>query len=214
MICNQCGYAKRLDGAGYQNNLQNQRNFFNSTTRSPQKSSVRWPRRPSLVALEVCRLAGKRGKALDVGCGAGMWLAALGKGWEKHGVEVSGKAASIAKRFAKAEVYCGPIETYEAEEDYFDLITAFALIEHLSEPRSFLEWAYKHLKAGGLLVLMTGDRESKTALAMGEKWPLYHCDEHISFFSARSLMRLVEVTRVSPDEKVKRNYEAYNRSGT
>jgi len=192
MICSQCGYAKRLDTVCFQNNLKNQQSFFDSNAKRPEKSFIRWPRRPALVASEVRRLAGKKGRVLDVGCGTGMWLAALGNGWEKYGVEVSEKAASIALRFAKAEIYCGPIETYEAEENCFDLITAFALIEHLSEPRSFLEWAYKHLKAGGLLVLMTGDRESKTARAMGEKWPLYHSDEHVSFFSARSLTQLVE----------------------
>jgi len=192
MICQQCGYARRLDCRDLQTNLQMQHRFFEANAKSPDKRSIRWPRRPALVASEVRRLAGNKGKALDVGCGAGMWLAALGDNWDRYGVELSEKTAAIARSFASAEAYCGPIESYEAEEDSFDLITAFALIEHLNEPRSFIEWAYEHLKSGGLLVLMTGDRESKTALEMGEKWPLYHCDEHISFFSARSLTQLVE----------------------
>jgi SAM-dependent methyltransferase len=192
MICEQCGHAKRLDMAGFQDNLKNQQRFFDSNAKRPEKRFARWPRRPALVASEVRRLTGKKGKTLDVGCGTGMWLAALGNGWQQYGVEISEKSASIARSFTNAEVYCGPIESYEAEEENFDLITAFALIEHLSEPRSFLEWAYEHLKTGGILVLMTGDRESKTALEMGESWPLYHCDEHVSFFSARSLTRLVE----------------------
>jgi SAM-dependent methyltransferase len=194
MICEQCGHAQRLDAADPQDNLKNQQTFFDSNAARPKKSFIRWPRRPALIASEIRRLAGKNGKALDVGCGTGMSLAALGNGWEKYGVEVSERTAAIARSFAETQVYCGPVETYEVEEGCFDLITAFAVIEHLSEPRSFLEWTCRHLKRGGLVVLMTGDRESKTALAMGENWPLYHCDEHMSFFSARSLTRLVEDT--------------------
>ena len=43
-----------------------------------------------------------------------------------------------------------------------------------------------------VLVLMTGDRESETATRMAENWPLYQPIEHVSFFSARSLIRLIE----------------------
>jgi SAM-dependent methyltransferase len=192
LICQECGHARRLDSGDFSTNLQMQHTSFEAHAKSPDKRSIRWPRRPALVASEIRRLAGNQGKALDVGCGLGLGLAALGNTWEKYGVELSEKRAAIARTFANATIYCGPIESYEPDVNSFDLITAFALIEHLNEPRSFVEWAYRHLKSGGLLVLMTGDRESKTALEMAENWPLYHCDKHTCFFSQRSLTRLVE----------------------
>jgi len=68
----------------------------------------------------------------------------------------------------------------------FDVITAFAVIEHMSDPGFLLRWSFDHLKPGGILIVMTGDRESSTAQAMDADWPLYYSIEHLSFFSARS----------------------------
>jgi len=192
-LCLACGHAVRVEDRDLKTNLSIQQDIFDKTLMMPKMSHTRWPRRKALIALEIDRITQKtRGNALDIGCNTGLWLASLDKGWKKYGVELSVGAAEIARRFAKAEVYCGPIESFHADLGSFDLITAFALIEHISDPRGMIKWAYEHLKPGGLLVLMTGDRESWTAQQMGYNWPLYWPVEHVSFFSARSLCKLVE----------------------
>lgn len=191
VICRNCGYARRCSDIKFEENIEIQREFSDKTVRK-SKSRPGWPNRLRLVASKVEQLTGGKGKVLDIGCGTGMWLCCLGDEWEKFGVEVSPVRAQIAEKVAKAEVFCGPIEQYNCEPDLFDLITAFALIEHLTDPRYLLEWAHKHLKRNGLLVLMTGDRESEVAKKLGMDWPLYHPVVHVSFFSSRSLRHLVE----------------------
>lgn len=193
-ICEECGHGRRVDNKDFHVNLAVQEEFFDATAKIPDARVIKWPHRPALIASELRKLIGNKGKVLDIGCNTGMWLATLGKNWEKHGVELSEKAAVIARTFAKAKIFCGSIESFDAEPGSFDLVTAFAVIEHVEDPRFLVKWAFEHLKPGGLLVLMTGDRESKTALEMAENWPLYRPFEHVSFFSARSLIRLVEDT--------------------
>lgn len=166
--------------------------MFNDEVNLPKKRYTRWPHRPALIYAEVRRLGFNGGRVLDIGCNTGLWLATLRGQWEKFGVELSNKAANIARQFTGADVLCGPIERYEAAPNSFDLIMAFAVIEHVLDPKTLVMWVYDHLKPGGLLILMTGDRESATALQMGADWPLYSSKEHMSFFSARSLAFLVE----------------------
>lgn len=190
-ICDSCGHATVSKKVSLEKNLAVQRDQFNGNVILPDFRYARWPHRPALIAAEVRRLKGKGGKVLDIGCNTGLWLATLGKGWEKVGVELSSRAAEVARKFAQADVFCSPIESFDSQPNSFDLITAFAVIEHISDPKILVYWANDHLKRGGLLVLMTGDRESKTALQMGSAWPLYASNDHVSFFSARSLCHLV-----------------------
>lgn len=191
-ICKDCGHAVRSDYWSFAENLTIQTGTFDNNAIRPALSELKWPHRPRLIANGLERLARKRGQILDIGCGTGMWLAALGDGWEKFGVELSPVAAKIAEEVTHATIYNGEIESFDALPNSFDVITAFAVIEHMSDPGFLLRWSFDHLKPGGILIVMTGDRESSTAQAMDADWPLYYSIEHLSFFSARSLSQMVK----------------------
>ncbi len=206
LICYECGHASRVDQPDFATNLQNQEDRFAKKTQEP-RSNPHWYSRRNLIASQIERMVCTRGKIkiLDIGCGSGQWLAVLSERWDKYGVDVSSVAAEIAQRCTGANVFCGPIEAYEAEPESFDVITAFALIEHLKDPRKLMQWVYKRLKRGGIVVLMTGDRESKIAKRFGHKWPLYVPPEHMYFFSSRSLNRLVTETGFTVKRREWRN---------
>jgi SAM-dependent methyltransferase len=191
-ICSRCGHAVRIQKVDFQANLNLQQDIFDSKAIPQTPKPIRWPHRYVLIASEIKRIVGNTGKMLDIGCGNGKWLGVLGDSWEKYGVELSPVASRQAMERFGVNVHTGPIESYRTEPDSFDLITAFAIIEHLSDPEYLVGWAYEHLKPGGLFVLMTGDRESKIAIELSEQWPLYWPDEHVHFFSFTSLFRLVE----------------------
>lgn len=190
--CPDCGFANRAEDREASVNLAIQKQRFEENVAVPHKSYTRWPHRPALISREIHRLAGNTGRVLDIGCNTGLNLAALGKGWQKYGVELSPTAAQIAQSFAQAEVFCGPIESFQAAPNSFDVIMAYALIEHVSNPNGLISWVFEYLKPSGLFILMTGDRESSVALQMGADWPLYWPEEHMSFFSARSLCKVLE----------------------
>lgn len=189
-ICRVCGHGTRAEGRSFADNIAIQEQVFDELARPPA-APARWPRRPALLARQVERLVGRSGRMLDIGCGPGDWLALFGERWKKFGVDVAPRAADMARKHTGAEVFCGPIEDYADAPQGLDLITAFALIEHLSDPLSLVRWSYEHLKPQGMLLLMTGDRESRVATELGARWPMYEPREHVHFFSARSLVRLV-----------------------
>jgi 2-polyprenyl-3-methyl-5-hydroxy-6-metoxy-1,4-benzoquinol methylase len=183
MICSACGHALRRDKRDRKTNLEIQQNTFNQNFVLPKRCDTRWPHRPALIASEIRKLTKPAGKVLDIGCNTGIWLATLGRTWDKYGVELSSLAAETCRSFNKAEIFCGPIESYDAAPNYFDMVTAFAVIEHLLDPHMLVAWAYEHLAPWGLLVLMTGDRESLVARQMGGIG-LYIGHKIMSVFSA------------------------------
>lgn len=193
-LCCFCGYAMRACSEGIDDNLSNQKRFFDEDISRHSALEAKWPHRSALIAREVERLMGCAGKILDIGCNTGLNLKAFSNSWEKYGVELSSVAAAIAQQFTNANIYCGPIETYQIPDSFFDVIITFAVIEHVSDPVGLVHWCYEHIKPGGMIAIMTGDRESKVALEMGDTWPLYSPKEHLSFFSARSLCRLLSDT--------------------
>jgi SAM-dependent methyltransferase len=117
-------------------------------------------------------------------------LRALDNRWDKYGVELSQKLAEVAREFANAEVFCGLIEEFSPNEQKFDVVTAHAVIEHVYDPADLLRRMISLTQPGGLIMLMTGDRESNAAKMLGPSWPLYISNDHVSFFSARSLRAL------------------------
>ncbi len=189
-LCDECGYAERNEQRSFEQHIHLQEEYFDNTA-APPPGVPKWPARSALLARRVNRLFARPGRMLDIGCGPGEWMATMGQlGWELHGIEVASVVADIARKFTGGKIFCGPFEQYQPPADGFDLITAFALIEHLLDPRQFVEWAQRHLRPGGVFIVMTGDRASRHGVEAGDQWPYYWLDEHFSFFSGESLRRL------------------------
>lgn len=142
---------------------------------------------------------GPPGRLLDVGCGTGIFLRlAKRHGWEVAGTEISHAGAEAAKA-EEATVREGEIWEAEFPAASFDLVTCWHVIEHVSDPRRFLEEIYRILRPGGWLVLATPNlhdyvfRAAYTA-ARGRPPRFYEPNErevHLFVFSAETLQRLV-----------------------
>jgi hypothetical protein len=64
------------------------------------------------------------------------------------------------------------------------------VIEHVYEPRAFLDRLVGLLRPGGALVLGTPDGGGPWRRAMGPRWPSYKLPEHVTFYNRRTLARL------------------------
>lgn len=158
----------------------------------------RWPQRHVLVAAQIAsqlgpRPAGAPVRLLDVGCGPGPFLVACPTSWDLHGLDIAPTAIARAKQvLPHATLTCEAIETYAGIAGGFDVVTAFALIEHLLDPDAFLRDCARLVRPGGLLVIMTGDRSSEQAVRLGARWPLWWSTGHAQFYSAKSLRAALE----------------------
>ena len=130
------------------------------------------------------------GKVLDIGCGGGHFLDNGGVGWEKYGIELSEEARRVAK--GKGIAAFETLEKAAFPEEFFDVVTMFAVIEHLPDPNAVVEELIRVLKRDGLFVIMTGDAKSLKAKIRGTNWHMYRPPEHLYFFCAKSLDYLMD----------------------
>ncbi len=128
---------------------------------------------------------------LDVGCYTGIFVEiAVRHGWDAWGLEPSHWAVEEARKRG-LHVVQGTLDTADLPESFFDVITLWDVIEHLTDPRSALRHAYRLLKPDGLLVVHTIDIESLFARLMGAYWP-WLMEMHIYYFSRRTLRAMLQ----------------------
>jgi SAM-dependent methyltransferase len=153
--------------------------------------------------LEVVEREVGVGRLLDVGCGAGTFMAiAAARGWDVYGVEMNDAlVAEAEKAVGEGRVVCGAFEALDPEDAKYDAITLWDVIEHVLDPVSFIERAQRMLRPGGIIVICTPDEESvlantgKRILGVsGGRWNhpalALHPRYHTFFFSGTSLENL------------------------
>ncbi len=145
-------------------------------------------------------------RLLDVGCGSGILLGeAQALGFEVEGVDLAPGLAAHVRSSLGCEVHEGFLPRLDLPDASFDAVTMYDLIEHVEDPRADLAAARRLLKPGGVLMLLTPNEHSLVralakcahAASLG-RWQrplaaLYH-DQHLSYFTARSLSRALEVS--------------------
>lgn len=133
----------------------------------------------------------KPGRALDIGCAAGYFLRVLAEnGWEACGVDISSAITQdLANEFP---IHLGPLTEAPWPKHSFDLISLWDVIEHVPDPRTFLEQTVWLLRPGGTLILETQNVESWYARLMGRRWHHYKHWEHLLHFSPGTLEQLLQ----------------------
>lgn len=125
---------------------------------------------------------------LDVGCRTGDFLLHFDKKTIREGIEISQKYAEIAQSRG-LKVYNKPLENIKFEKKY-DIVSAYAILEHLVNPLDFLDKLQALIKNQGVLVILIPSFECifvKLQAILKLKWHMYRPPEHINFFSKKYL---------------------------
>lgn len=139
-------------------------------------------------ARAVERLAGGRGRVLDVGCGPGLLLQAFRRrGWTVAGTELTESSAAHARAVLGIPVHVGPVESWPWPERHFDAVTLWHVLEHWPDPRVVLRAARRLLRPGGVLAVGVPNFGSVEARAARAAW--FHLDvpRHLAHFTPASL---------------------------
>jgi len=133
------------------------------------------------------------GKLLDVGCstGAFLWEASL-RYWEVSGIEISDTAATVAREKYDLPVITGTLLDSSYDNESFDVVTAWDVIEHIAQPAPFMTTVRKILKPGGLFLLNTPNINSADATYGGKQWRHLDAPLHpilYDFISIRFLLK-------------------------
>lgn len=137
---------------------------------------------------------GFKGRLLDVGAALGDCLeVAQNLGWnDACGVEVSKFAVSEARKRGVKNIQNSTLDKSTYKHNEFDAITYQDVIEHVPDPVKELKTAYKYLKKGGLIFLVTPDIGGYWHKLLKSMWYHYKPGEHIMYFSQSNLKLALE----------------------
>lgn len=156
----------------------------------PKAIELEYKRRHKLMA----RAGFKPGeRLLEIGCGAGQFIATCADSYDWHGTDFSPEGIEEARtrlpNLAENRLSAGPIEEYtpDLSEGLFDGVLIFDTIEHVYAPQVMLERASSWLKPGGKMIVTTPDIGARFARLLGRRWPFMTPPEHLSFFTRASM---------------------------
>jgi len=137
----------------------------------------------------------KPGTLLEVGSYCGLFLQeAIQHGWKVQGVEPSRWASNYSINESKVPLNIINSGFYEAAPTLrkdFDLLISWDVLEHVQNPKNFIEISSVCLKKGGVFIFSTVDIDSLFARIMGRRWP-WIMEMHLYYFGSGSLERMVE----------------------
>jgi SAM-dependent methyltransferase len=134
-----------------------------------------------------------RGPLLDVGCGGGLFLGMMRqRGFRVVGLDFSRDAATVAWRHHQAPAVVADLEKAPFRPQSFAGITMSHVLEHLSDPRAYIEAARNLLMPDGRLVIFVPNAASLQRSLLGRRWNGFDVPRHLVDYRDRDVERLLQ----------------------
>jgi SAM-dependent methyltransferase len=145
------------------------------------------------------------GRLLDFGCARGSFIESLNKTdlgdrWRAEGIDINADEIRMGREKAlpvhRADLFAGDLE-----DEAYDAVTAFSVVEHMQDPLETLRALGRALKPGGKLLVIVPNGDSLIVTAGLLAWRLlgerarafsdnvFH-EEHLYYFSPKTLPKL------------------------
>jgi SAM-dependent methyltransferase len=131
---------------------------------------------------------------LDIGSGRGFMLHYLKNfyGYTRTaGTQISRSAFEFSRDRLRLEMYDRDLLELRFENNAFDIVTLWHVLEHVMEPEKYVECIRDLLKPDGRLVIEVPNFNSWTRVLTGKYWLGLDPEHHIYFFTPDSLSNLL-----------------------
>ncbi|MFB9106968.1 class I SAM-dependent methyltransferase [Flavobacterium gyeonganense] len=148
----------------------------------------------------------QKGKILDIGTGTGDFLlTAKNDGWNVIGIEPSDRAKNIAKQkgISFAE------ETASLENNSFDVITMWHVLEHVPNLEFQIQELKRLLKPTGTLIVAVPNFKSFDAKHYGEFWAAFDVPIHFWHFSKKAIKSLFEKVDMKLEKVLPMKFDSF-----
>jgi SAM-dependent methyltransferase len=160
----------------------NDRYYLDDINHVNARRKLRWVR----------RFVRDGGTLLDAGANFGYFLACAQEHFDTSGFDISREAVEWSRTRLGVRSRVGSVYDVGTDEPgVFDVVTAWDLIEHLSDPCAALVQLHRVLNAGGYLFLSTPDAGSLAARLLGSRWHYFDPEQHLSLFDRANLTTLL-----------------------
>lgn len=134
-----------------------------------------------------------KGRALDIGVGRGKVLSELQRrGWSVSGTDWNGNNAKDVSERLNVQVEGGEGAMKAFEDNCFDVVSLFHVLEHDENPVALLKEVYRVLKPGGRLLVAVPNARSAVRSIFKRFWFGYDLPRHRLVFTPRSLRNTLE----------------------
>lgn len=132
---------------------------------------------------------------LDIGSGRGFMLYFLKKYYKYRktiGTQISRNAIDFSRNKLGLEIHDKDLLDESFDDNSFDIITMWHILEHVADPEKYIEKIYSLLKSQGKLVIEVPNFNSWTRALTNKYWLGLDLDYHIAFFTPKSLSDLLK----------------------
>jgi len=156
--------------------------------------------------LKLINTQSQKGKILDIGAGTGDFLVvAKNDGWDTIGIEPSEKAKGIAVN--KGVKFAESLAVLE--NNTFDLITMWHVLEHVPNLEEYISELKRLLKPSGTIIIAVPNFKSFDAEYYGKFWAAYDVPRHIWHFSKTAIEKLFSEKEMKLLEVLPMKFDSY-----
>lgn len=150
-------------------------------------------------------------KVLDVGCATGDFVIVACDRFEVSGMDVSEFAIKEARQrsgLSDSRLQAGSIYAPPFNDEKFDAIVIWDVIEHLNNPHIAVQQICSMLSPGGVVLCSTPNFGAPIAKTMKSRWAFMTPPEHICFYDRETLTKLFQYHGLSARDWMTRGKHA------